>query len=154
VSVGAGGTTYHPKGSPWTFTDNDSAGFTGNNSGYTAYGNPPAPEGLQVAFLQGTGVFSQEVPGWAAGSYQLTFRAAQRGVNQTSRQNFNVLVDGNVVGTFTPSGTSYQTYTTAPFTVTAGAHTITFQGLDTAGGDNTAFIDQVVASPLAPGRNR
>ena len=52
-----------------------------------------------------------------------------------------MLVDGTVVGSFTPSGTSYQSYTTAVFTVTAGAHTITFQGLDSAGGDNTAFID-------------
>ena len=29
------------------------------------------------------------------------------------------------------------------FTVAAGAHTITFQGVDTAGGDNTAFVDDV-----------
>ena len=55
-----------------------------------------------------------------------------------------MLVDGVVVGTFTPSGTSYQTYTTSVFTVTAGSHTITFQGLDTAGGDNTAFIDSII----------
>ena len=54
-----------------------------------------------------------------------------------------MLIDGNVVGTFTPSSTSYQSYSTATFTVTAGAHTITFQGLDSAGGDNTAFIDGV-----------
>src|SRR3984893_12874468 len=38
---------------------------------------------------------------------------------------------------------SYATYTTAPFRVPSGSHTITFQGLDTAGGDNTAFIDDV-----------
>ena len=48
-----------------------------------------------------------------------------------------------VVGTFTPSGTGYPAITTAAFTVAAGTHTITFQGLDTAGGDNTAFIDNV-----------
>ena len=53
-----------------------------------------------------------------------------------------MLVDGMVVGTFTPSGTSYQSYSTAAFTVTAGSHTIAFQGLDTAGGDNTAFVDR------------
>ena len=54
-----------------------------------------------------------------------------------------MLVDGAVVGTFTPSGTAYQAYSTASFTVGAGAHTIAFQGLDSAGGDNTAFIDEV-----------
>jgi hypothetical protein len=53
-----------------------------------------------------------------------------------------VLIDDKVIGTFTPSGTSYQSYTVA-FTVTAGAHTIKFQGLDSAGGDNTVFVDQV-----------
>ena len=53
------------------------------------------------------------------------------------------------MGTFTPSGTSYQSYTTAAFTVAAGSHTITFQGLDSAGGDNTAFVDQVAVTALA-----
>ena len=86
-----------------------------NNSGFTS-GNPPAPQGVQVAFLQTTGSFTQTVAGWAAGSYVLSFYAAQRGNYQASQQDFQVLVDGVVVGTFTPSGTSYQTYTTAAFT--------------------------------------
>ena len=102
-----------PTGSPWTFTGR--AGIAANGSGFTA-GNPPAPEGTQVAFLQKTGSFSQAVAGWAAGSYRLTFYAAQRGNTGTSRQDFRVLVDGVVVGTFTPSGTSYQVLTTAAFT--------------------------------------
>ena len=72
----------------------------------------------------------------------MTFSAAQRANFQASRQDFRVLVDGVVVGTFTPSGTSYSNLTAA-FTVAAGSHTITFQGLDSAGGDNTAFIDNV-----------
>jgi hypothetical protein len=143
VSVGAGHFQYRPTGSAWTFAG--SSGISGNNSGFTA-GNPAAPEGAQVAFLQGKGSFSQAVSGWAAGSYVLTFDAAQRGNYQASQQDFSVLVDGMVVGTFTPSGTSYQSFTTASFTVTAGAHTITFQGLDRAGGDNTAFIDQVTVA--------
>jgi hypothetical protein len=54
-----------------------------------------------------------------------------------------VLVDGNSVGTFTPTGTSYAAYTTGPFAVGAGSHAITFKGLDPNGGDNTAFIDLV-----------
>jgi hypothetical protein len=141
VSVGSGHFQYRPTGSPWSFAG--SAGISGNNSGFTS-GNPAAPEGVQVAFLQTTGSFNQSVSGWAAGSYSLGFKAAQRGNYQASRQDFNVLVDGMVAGTFTPSGTSYQSYTTAVFTVTAGAHTIKFQGLDSAGGDNTAFVDQVV----------
>ena len=73
----------------------------------------------------------------------MTFSAAQRANFQASRQDFRVLVDGVVVGTFTPSGSGYTSFTTATFTVAAGSHTITFLGLDTAGGDNTAFIDEV-----------
>jgi hypothetical protein len=142
-SVGAGQFQYDPTGSAWTFTG--LAGISANNSGFTA-GNPPAPEGLQVAFLQETGSFSQSVTGWAAGSYTINFLAAQRGNHQASQQDFNVLVDGVVVGTFTPSGTSYQSYSTSAFNVTSGSHTIVFQGLDSAGGDNTVFIDNVTIS--------
>ena len=79
VVVGYGRFQYRPTGSPWTFTGG--AGISGNNSGFTA-GNPPAPQFVQVAFLQGTGAFSQSVGGWAAGSYTLSFSAAQRGDQQ------------------------------------------------------------------------
>ncbi len=75
VQVGAGHYQYRPTGSPWTFTG--SSGLAANNSGFTS-GNPPAPQGTQVAFLQTTGSSTQTVTGWAAGSYVLTFSAAQR----------------------------------------------------------------------------
>ena len=144
VVVGAGHFQYDPTGSPWAFSG--SSGISGNNSGFTS-GNPPAPQGSQVAFLQETGSFTQTVADWAAGFYVLTFDAAGRGNFGVSQQNFNVLIDGNIVGTFTPSGTSYQSYSTAVFTVTtAGPLTITFQGLDSAGGDNTTFLDGVSVS--------
>ena len=140
VVVGTGHFEYDPTGSPWTFSG--TAGISGNSSGFTG-SNPPAPQGSQVAFIQSDGSFSQTVSNWVAGTYILTFEAAQRGSNQASEQNFSVLIDGTVVGTFTPSSSSYQSYSTLVFTVTAGAHTITFQGLDSAGGDNTAMIDDV-----------
>ena len=104
---------------------------------------PPHPEGSRSPSSREPAPSARVVTGWAAGSYVLSFEAAQRGNYQASRQDFNVLIDGIVVGTFTPSGTSYQSYSTAAFTVTAGSHTIVFQGLDSAGGDNTAFLDQV-----------
>jgi hypothetical protein len=146
VQVGTGQFRYRPTGSSWTFVG--TSGISGNNSGFTS-GNPPAPEGVQVAFLQQLGSFSQSVAGWATGSYKLSFYAAQRGNYGVSREDFEVLVDGVVVGTFTPSGTTYQTYTTSAFSVAAGAHTIKFLGLDSVGGDNTAFIDAVVPVNLA-----
>ncbi len=144
--VGAGQFQYDPTTGPpatWVFTG--SSGISGNNSGFTS-GNPNAPQGYQVAILQQTGSFSQTVAGLTPGSYVLTFDAAQRGNNGISKQNFEVLIDGSVVGTFTPSSTAYQGYSTVAFTVTAGTHTITFLGLDSAGGDNTVFIDALSIS--------
>ena len=67
---------YDPAGSAWTFAGN--AGRGGQHSGFTS-GNPAAPQGSQVAFLQGTGPITQAVAGWAAGTYTLSFYAAQRG---------------------------------------------------------------------------
>ena len=142
VWVGDGQFQYRPTGSAWTFTGD--AGISGNNSGFTS-GNPPAPQGTQVAFLQATGSFSQSVFGWTAGTYDLTFEAAQRANLGTSQQDFKVLVDGSMVGVAQPSGATYQTFTTDPFLISGpGPHTITFQGLSSSLND-TAFIDQIVA---------
>jgi subtilisin family serine protease len=147
-SVGTGtygSFAYDPTGTAWSFSG--TAGVAGNGSGFTS-GNPNAPEGTQVGFLQVTGSFSQVVAGMAAGTYELSFDAAQRGNHGISQQNFEVLVDGAVVGTFTPSGTSYVLEPSTAFSVAAGSHTIAFVGLDSAGGDNTAFVDNIVLSPL------
>ncbi len=130
---------YNPTGTAWTFSN--SSGVAGNGSGFTA-SNPSAPEGTQVAFLQGTGTISQSV-NFSAGTYDLTFYAAQRGSYQASSQTFQVLIDGASVGNFTPSNKSYSNLTTSTFTVTAGSHTIEFVGLNPNGGDNTALLDNV-----------
>jgi hypothetical protein len=52
-------------------------------------------------------------------------------------------VDGVVVGAFTPSGTAYQGLHHHRVHRRGGSHTIAFQGLGSAGGDNTALIDDV-----------
>ncbi len=134
--------------SPWTFTDGpllgntmSAAGVAGNGVGYFTSGNPNAPQGTQVAFVQGAGSsFSQSI-NFSAGTHSLTFQAAQRGVN--GGETFNVLVDGQVVGSFKPGGTSYSTFTTNNFALSAGSHTIEFLGAGSAGGKGTALIDNV-----------
>jgi hypothetical protein len=133
-----------PTGSAWTFSGvaGNGSGVSGNNSPFTS-GNPNAPQGTQVAFIERTGSITQSVAGWSAGNYTVSFDAAQRGNFGTSVEDFEVLIDGNIVGTFKPTTTSYQVFTTGPFTATAGSHTIEFLGLDTAGGDNTVFLDAV-----------
>jgi hypothetical protein len=138
-SLGKGGYQYSPTGSSWTFSNG--SGIATNGSAFTSK-NPNAPQGTQVAFLQKTGLIRQKIR-FAAGSYQISFDAAQRkGVNK-SVQNFQVLIDGQVVGTFTPNGFKYKPYSTSSFTVSAGSHILSFQGLDSNGGDNTVFIDVV-----------
>ena len=152
--TGSAAYAYNPTGTAWTFsgpTSSGGSGVAGNGSAFTS-GNPNAPEGTQVAFLQQAGSMSQSIAGWAAGSYTISFQAAQRGGG--SSNDFEVEVDGTVVGTFTPSGTSYASYTTPTFTVSAGSHAVEFLGLGSAGGDNTAFIDAVsvalAATPAGP----
>jgi glucose/arabinose dehydrogenase len=152
--VGAGNFQYNPGGAAWTFTalsGGNGSGVSGNGSGFTS-GNPNAPEGGQVAFLQGTGSATQVVNGLAAGNYTVSFRAAQRGnFNPGGPQAVRVLVDGVVRGTFTPAGAGYELFTTASFALSAGAHTLRLEGFDVGGdgGDATALVDDVVFAALA-----
>jgi len=177
--VSGGNFTYNPSGPGvgWTFSGN--SGISGNGSAFNV-GNPNAPEGVQVGFVQGIGFFSQAVSGFAAGTYAFSFDAAQRhsgGGGQTNGyptdlQNFQVSVDGTALygaAGLTPTPIvggvlgGYQLYTTGPITLSAGTHTLTFQGLNTAYltagrtgnvgfgvSDNTAFIDAVAVSIAAP----
>jgi RHS repeat-associated protein len=73
----------------------------------------------------------------------VSLKAAQRGNVNNGGQTLQVKLDGQVVGTFTPVGTSYASYQTAAFAASAGAHTLSVEGLNPLGGDNTAFVDEV-----------
>ena len=145
-----GGFQYAPAGATWVFTG---AGISGNGSGFTS-GNPPAPEGVQVAFLQGSGSQVAQSANIAAGTYTLSIRAAQRGNFQSGTQVLQVLVDGVPVGQFQPPSTAYTNYQTPAFTIaTTGSHTLSLAGIG-AGSDFTAFVDDVrlAATGVTPGR--
>ncbi len=129
-----------PSGSPWQFTA--LAGISTNGSGVTA-GNPNAPGGSQVGFIMNAGSMSYSLD-LDAGTYDLSFQAAQRAHDQTQAQQIEVLVDGAAVGLDTPSGTAYTLFETSNFTVAAGVHTIEFLGMSPPSGESTALIDQVV----------
>ena len=128
-----------PSGFGWQFSG--SAGVSANNSKLTA-GNPYAPVGTQVAFITQTGSMSESID-MAAGTYNLSFLAAQRKNIQANYESIEILVDGQEVGTATPYGAAYGSYATNDFTVTAGPHTIEFLGVDPSGGNNTALLDDV-----------
>lgn len=131
------GYQYGPAGTNWTFAGG--AGYTRNGTGFTV-GNPNAPQGSQVLFLQGTGSISQNI-GFAAGNYTFHFYAAQRGNIQSSSQTFELLIDGQSVQQFTPAGTSYQRFSSNAIALTSGSHSISLRGVNPNGGDNTAFVD-------------
>jgi hypothetical protein len=86
-----------------------------------------------------------------AGGYNISYWAAQRGNYQSAPQTIEVLVDGVVIGTATPSSTNYNQYFTMNFAATAGPHTIQFLGLNNAGGDVTGFIDGILLAPAEDG---
>lgn len=145
-AVGVGQHRHNPSGSAWSFTG--PTGLAGNASAFTS-GNPAAPQGGQVAYLQGAGGTVSQSVALAAGTYRVDFRAAQRGLYNNGGQTIRVLVNGQPVGTFTPAGAAYAAYATATFVVPAGTHAVTFEGLNPKGGDNTAFVDDVRVNLVA-----
>ena len=145
-SVGSGNFQYDPAGSAWTF--NGGSGISGNGSGFTA-GNPNAPAGSQVAFLQKTGEFSQVITGLQIGQeYTLSFDAAQR--SGYPDQSFTVtLGEQPLVSNLSPGSTSYQSYRYAFTAQQSGSQPLTFIGLDPTGQDEAVFIDQVKITQAA-----
>ncbi|MBA3826433.1 MAG: hypothetical protein H0X24_21340 [Ktedonobacterales bacterium] len=144
-ALGMGNYQYNPPGGAWAFTDSTpqaGSGIAANASAFTN-ANPSAPEGTQVGVLQMEGSISQVLSGFRAGvTYTLTFAVAQRGSVNTGGEDFSITLDGALIGTSKPATATYDNVTFT-FTTTTGNHTLKFQGLDSAGGDNTVFIDNV-----------
>ncbi len=147
--VGAGQYQAAPTGSGWTFSSTGSG--ICDKDGPFCSGNPTkTPDGTQVAVLQGTASFARDLPFPNGGTYQVGCLAQQR-AGQSN--DFQVLVDGQVVGTFRPTLSvnnrdQFEACTTATFPATAGTHRLTFQGLDSNGGDNAVFIDAIAITEI------
>ena len=78
-----------------------------------------APKGTQVGYVQDTGNISQTVY-LDAGTYQVSFQAAQRAFDQDNYQEIEVLVDGVSYGIIDPASTQYASYRSSTFTVATG----------------------------------
>ena len=78
----------------------------------------------------------------AASTYTVSFAAEGRpGQGPT---DIKVQIDGvDVLAQFTPSQSQWNTYTTSPFTVVPGNHTLAFLFIDALGGDRSDVLDQV-----------
>ena len=165
---------YNPPSVGWTFEVlaqdiagvPSGSGIAGNGSLFTTI-NGNAPQGQQVAFLQGTGRMSETFYGGRAGvRYGITFSAVERrrvnaGTTTADLQDIAVSLDGQRLGnatfnpsidrgpdSFTPPSGAYGLLRTVPFTLSPGAHTLVFGGLDDGGGDQTALVDNVDLRPL------
>jgi hypothetical protein len=135
----SGGYQYNLSGTGIGWTFSSGSGIEGNGS---AFGAAAAPEGVQAAFIQGTGTISQTL-NLNAGSYTLSLKAAQRGCCVSPYvQPIRVTVDGTQAGSLiSPASTSFATYSVAFTIATSGTHTIVLAGTDAS--DKTAFIDAV-----------
>ncbi len=145
---------YGPPGASWTFvalSGVNGSGISANGSAFTS-GNPNAPQGVQVAFLQGTSTITQTFTGLVTGAiYQITFAAAQRNniYGAQTGQTWQLSMDGTTIGSYAPpeSAQSYSNYTAIFTASSATNHTIVFVGTDINGGDNTVFLDNVLINP-------
>src|ERR1019366_4882203 len=128
----------------WTLGIND--GLTGPGTSF----QPPPFTGLpftQAVFLQGSADYdfvTQEVAGFVAGSYTLSFYLGSRYnscCGYDGNQTVQALIDGNVIGTWALTSFTPFTLQNVSFTVTTGAHTLEFRGINY--GDHTAFLSAV-----------
>ncbi len=157
--TGSSAYTYGTAGASWTFgtVATGGSGLTANSTALTSSNNA-APEGKQVAFIQGLGTFSQTLTGLSVGStYSLTYAAAIR-QNGTGAilQNWNIKLDSTTLSTVTPSGTlaSNKPYVDRAFTFvpTSASQTLFFNGT-VSNNKASVFIDNIRiarALPLAP----
>ncbi|MGV9194155.1 chitobiase/beta-hexosaminidase C-terminal domain-containing protein [Microbacterium sp. MC2] len=140
-SPATGGTSNGPMVNGWTFSAR--AGIQHNNSVF----NPafPAPQGERTAYLKtdsGLGSRIDQVVRFPEGEYAITFYAANR-ADFGGLQEFDVFVDDQLLGHYAPTADgAYTFHETAPFTVDAGEHTISFVAT-TVTADNTGFVDDV-----------
>lgn len=148
-NLGTGGYTY-PSGTLDSWTYNGAALINGQG-GSAWYPSQPAPPpgfvGGQFAGLQSTSWLAQTFNAtggtlnvdWLSGGRPYSYGCCN------GDQTYTVSIDGTVEGTYsTVSGQAFAPESFNVHGLTAGAHTLTFKGLDTV--DETAFIDNVSAS--------
>ena len=131
---------YQPTGSGvvWDFAGTGTG--VGNSNALAAY------DGQTFAFLRNTsGLLSQTFSVGQATNATLNFALALR-ASYEAGQSVNVLLDNQSLSSFTATTTNSWTSETLDLgLLSAGTHTISFQGLY-AGNDSTAFIDAINVS--------
>ncbi len=134
---------YNPNGTSWTFSGG--SGTSSNNTPWVG----TSPVGVQVAFLQNNGTMSAEISANSAGHYRLSFLAANR--PNTPAGGLRILLNGTQLATYEPGqlgggviggGGDFNRHELPAIYLTAGTHTLAFQGLQN-GLDSNTLIDDV-----------
>jgi len=140
-SLGAGNFSYSPGGATWSFT-----AFSGIAANGSAFSFLAAPDGTQVAFLQGQSSFSESITSVSVGDV-ISFFAALRTTNPG--ETFIVSYAGSVIGTFLASSLS-TTWTKFSVTIPVAAPSsglLEFASAGTGGADTDVGIDLVTSVP-------
>ncbi len=118
------------------------------NSGVASNGSPwnnlVAPAGVQVALLRATGGIEQSFAVVEPGAYTISFKSALRWWPEATH-DYDLVVDGKALARIGPGQLVSGQWRPVTFTVdlAAGPHVLRFQGVNSAGGDHTSFIDDV-----------
>ena len=149
LGTGNGAYRYNPSNATWAFVaagGNGGIGHRGERQ--RLHEQQPQRPGRHAGSVP-AGIRRRRVAGDrrvpANTAYTFTFSAAQR-ANYPS-QSVQVYLDSTLLGTYTPSGTSYADITTGQGAPSAGTHTLKFQGTGNNNQDVTAFIDNVRVGP-------
>lgn len=134
-------------GTGFTFGPGSGLAAEGSDFGVGGVGGGAGtPDGDQVAFIQGTGSFSQAVGGLVGGEIvTVNFLAASRpnaGPSPLQVSLGGTLLTFSGSQTINPGG-SFITYTSDPVTVAGAGSTLTFTGLGQGTADVSSFIDAV-----------
>ena len=136
-------------GTSWSFAGWVRKASGANHQGGSVFSGRPIGEGRALARWP-----KLEIADVATQPCTLTFKYACRDAYGSSPpHDFAILIDGQSVATVTSSSTSYTDGSLA-LNLTAGPHTVAFQGINSGGADATSLIDSVVLSADAdPGTN-
>lgn len=145
------GPYYYPSGSfaGWVFSG---AGIIDASIAYNPWWNGAAsgPTGYadnRYGFLQTTGSLSQTFTASSSGLASLSWLEGARPWNGSSNgdQTYQVLLGTTVLGTFsTTSGQDFAVETLNLGALVQGStYTLKFQGTNSLGGDNSAFLDRI-----------
>ena len=101
----------------------------------------PAPDGTWVAFIKQGGGWETAFTAPSAGRYRLVFFTAGRSGDYINHR-YNILIDGQAIAHVRTTQTLFERYAFTLPQLSAGSHTLTFQGIN-EGTDRGSVLDDV-----------